>query len=211
MNQSGFLFQSAPRSYPRGDSKASMSPPESRSFNPRPGVTPGAMLLLQFFDVFAVVSIRAPELPPGRSQNRRLRAVAGRVSIRAPELPPGRFASGTVMPEWYFQFQSAPRSYPRGDRDQPRDCTLRAGFNPRPGVTPGAIYSAGFIKQRELVSIRAPELPPGRSVDGGGIASGDDVSIRAPELPPGRCSRHYAMRGYCVFQSAPRSYPRGDA
>ena len=83
-------------------------------------------------------------------------------------------------------FQSAPRSYPRGDKSVQSFAPIARSFNPRPGVTPGAISSWLRGNQEHPVSIRAPELPPGRCNEYARMAGGHRVSIRAPELPPGR-------------------------
>src|SRR5260221_580293 len=251
------MFQSAPRSYLRGDVERIGIARAAQCFNPRAGVTSGAILAGQRLAVLracfnprpgvtsgaivlkgpegraADVSIRAPELPPGRSMTLTPPPTPKPVSIRAPELPPGRCALPLLS-------------------TGPRSC-----FNPRPGVTSGAMPGGVQGAAPRAVSIRAPELPPGRStafataaqgakfqsaprsylrgdhidrrreprhpsfnprpgVTSGAIAARrelrvrEEVSIRAPELPPGRSTAACAATSMRLFQSAPRSYLRGD-
>ena len=157
----------------------------SESFNPRPGAIPGATLPRRRGHLLRHVSIRAPELSPGRPARSLFR-----VSISLFQSAPRSYPRGdlrVLLPApspWLFQ--SAPRSYPRGDTRESRTGTTSTSFNPRPGAIPGATR-------------RHPGNPQGAQ-----------VSIRAPELSPGRPLARMAHAPASEFQSAPRSYPRGD-
>ena len=157
------------------------------------------------------------------------------------------------------KFQSAPRSFDRGDTVELPTVTLRDGFNPRPGPSTGATQryatvhipltcfnprpgpstgaTLGCRRDCRLpgVSIRAPVLRPGRLPGRGPSQRIDSVSIRAPVLRPGRPPLNFPPLPYgtvsirapvlrpgrlqirtcyvriAEFQSAPRSFDRGDA
>ena len=83
------------------------------------------------------VSIRAPELSPGRpAVFATPKAVvvfqsAPRSYPRGDSVDPSKMLST-------LKFQSAPRSYPRGDKSAGSLTRTFCSFNPRPGAIPGA-------------------------------------------------------------------------
>ncbi len=251
------MFQSAPRSYPRGDPHAPCSGFPFPCFNPRPGAIPGATSGCCYPRHHRGCFNPRPGAIPGATHGKAGQGQPRQVSIRAPELSPGR---PVVIPAIRREpkFQSAPRSYPRGDRWRGWPMPRPRSFNPRPGAIPGATKLQPQAQPLYSVSIRAPELSPGRpgtrrrgrphqqgfnprpgaipgATDGilalfcptgcfnprpGAIPgatrkkwciiAGPCVSIRAPELSPGRPKGPLGDFALSKFQSAPRSYPRGD-
>ena len=180
-------FQSAPRSFLRGDS----------------GLTKQ--------ELRKTVSIRAPQSPAGRLNP----LVCWRITVSFQSAPRSLLRGDRSNPPgWRTSpagFQSAPRSLLRGDlrprlqdgrhdsvsirapqspagrQYPPPPLPPQAGFNPRPAVSCGATYQAlGSRRALYNVSIRAPQSPAGRRQD--------------------RWFDHWTIR----FQSAPRSLLRGD-
>ncbi len=107
-------------------------------------------------------------------------------------------------------FQSAPRSFDRGDSRSTARYQRLALFQSAPrsfdrGDLPGAQPPA-----RDRVSIRTPVLRPGRPKTEAARANAKKVSIRTPVLRPGRLSGSGGHDQTFTFQSAPRSFDRGD-
>ena len=210
-------FQSAPRPFDRGDVIAHPSSSHSASFNPRPGLSTGAirsarrletdrcpLRLFQSaprpfdrgdtsrsaarFSAFSSCFNPRPGLSTG-AMNRHRQVSLGRsimkVSIRAPAFRPGR-SDKPYTGDSVYQFQSAPRPFDRGD------------------------FIRELWDRRKCVSIRAPAFRPGRFRSGRSRGGGSRVSIRAPAFRPGRSlgSRNYIY--VLWFQSAPRPFDRGD-
>ena len=84
-------------------------------------------------------------------------------------------------------FQSAPRSFPRGD-----------------------VEGKGRRAGRYKVSIRAPEFPPGRCASRQNTAPTGRFQSAPRSFPRGDLWPAQSSRSYDKFQSAPRSFPRGD-
>jgi len=131
------MFQSAPRTFMRGDRSSS-------------AIVAGTVMFQS-----------APRTFMRGDTNCGDRRTCAIVSIRAPHFHAGRpFADFFLsLAAW---FQSAPRTFMRGDRStcsSERRCTR---FNPRPALSCGA--TAGLVAQAEmsLVSIRAPHFHAGR-------------------------------------------------
>ncbi len=133
-----------------------------------------------------VVSIRAPLFRAGRSALVDARELVPAVSIRAPLFRAGRFSQ-----EWGFRGVGAVsiraplfRAGRCGSVQRPRD--RYGGFNPRPALSSGAIAIRRLREELVFVSIRAPLFRAGRY-----------------QLPLRVCVE-------IKFQSAPRSFERGD-
>ena len=84
-------------------------------------------------------------------------------------------------------FQSAPRTFMRGDLLALSQPAKHISFNPRPALSCGATQLAAITQQIEEVSIRAPHFHAGRHT--------------WPDI----------THGVTLFQSAPRTFMRGDA
>ena len=108
-----------------------------------------------------------------------------RVSIRAPHFHAGRryHPPNCIRCQ---RFQSAPRTFMRGDRWMRQLTGLAARFNPRPALSCGATS---------------------RNCSG---ARGYGVSIRAPHFHAGRRCASMSAVATLRFQSAPRTFMRGD-
>ena len=132
------MFQSAPRSEPRGDSATRTTRPHRARFNPRPGANPGATSGYKASTTFLSVSIRAPERTPGRLGDRA--NVVGAVDgfNPRPGANPGATLGGVLL-------------------DHAFEVSIRA-----PERTPGRLADTGGWRGGQHVSIRAPERTPGR-------------------------------------------------
>ena len=121
----------------------------SACFNPRPGLSTGAMRCPSngSTDFAPLVSIRAPAFRPGRWSLRDDPASSLPVSIRAPAFRPGRCHPQADRLSDH-RFQSAPRPFDRGDFGGVSETGLAKCFNPRPGLSTGAM------------SLRTPSHPP---------------------------------------------------
>ena len=198
-----------------------------------PVLRPGRLRSRRQSEGFEPVSIRAPVLRPGRLAGSRLYIHDAKVSIRAPVLRPGRLhgdARQNLNPSCFNPrpgpstgathlvhrpaladlFQSAPRSFDRGDHRTSTGGRGRACFNPRPGPSTGATCMLPGLLGPDFVSIRAPVLRPGRLQGSGEVTAHEQVSIRAPVLRPGRLDLVERWATLHKFQSAPRSFDRGD-
>ena len=202
------LFQSAPRTFMRGDHSAQMMTAHIISFNPRPALSCGATNESSVGGTQGTVSIRAPHFHAGRrprgggyagdwmfqSAPRTFmrgdcaqRCWAGElcVSIRAPHFHAGRPKSSSDTRR-DPAFQSAPRTFMRGDQPEVLREAYEKGFNPRPALSCGATIHSD-PERGEL-----------------------HVSIRAPHFHAGRPALDDASRQRMKFQSAPRTFMRGD-
>ena len=107
------------------------------SFNPRPALSCGATLYLGVTPTLFEVSIRAPHFHAGRLKrgNPRCRGIL---------------------------FQSAPRTFMRGDWNPVFSWKYQTSFNPRPALSCGATGRSHEQRIAGLVSIRAPHFHAGR-------------------------------------------------
>ena len=137
-------------------------------------------------DRLIVVSIRAPHFHAGRLQEHRIQTAVYGVSIRAPHFHAGRRSNSRTR-IIRSTFQSAPRTFMRGDVGRLELRQAIRSFNPRPALSCGATGSAQY----------------GRGVR--------EVSIRAPHFHAGRRSPCRDTSAHPRFQSAPRTFMRGDA
>ena len=179
-------FQSAPRTFMRGDRCTSPPTRPRICFNPRPALSCGATRLgIAVHLVYYCFNPR-PALSCGATCCDASIVVEFEVSIRAPHFHAGRPKSGLFVTRCR-PFQSAPRTFMRGDGPASRD--------PRDGV----------------VSIRAPHFHAGRHVPARRGHHPLYVSIRAPHFHAGRPTCRTQPTPACLFQSAPRTFMRGDA
>ena len=112
-------FQSAPRNYFRGDTESiPIQFPDDNVSIRAPELLPGRSATTVANSTAYFVSIRAPELLPGRCVLVARAVLDKWVSIRAPELLPGRLRRQHVS-IGEIEFQSAPRNYFRGDLFEP--------------------------------------------------------------------------------------------
>ena len=154
-------FQSAPRTFMRGDMRVIAVHDGIERFNPRPALSCGATNASQLRSTPSDVSIRAPHFHAGRREGLVKNVLVLIVSIRAPHFHAGRPGSAT-MDMMRSLFQSAPRTFMRGDRLPGRGRQPGRGFNPRPALSCGATGTLPFGQNRIQVSIRAPHFHAGR-------------------------------------------------
>ena len=178
------LFQSAPRTFMRGDGVGNCKPRSCISFNPRPALSCGATSSMTGNYNTWLVSIRAPHFHAGRpGQTCPLITVPGfnprpalscgatpsheqadslhGVSIRAPHFHAGRRRPGQhAGPDGAFQ--SAPRTFMRGDESHDYQQLLSSVSIRAPHFHAGRLRHAKRIGFFRLVSIRAPHFHAGR-------------------------------------------------
>ena len=162
------LFQSAPRTFMRGDVSLLQDAIRKLSFNPRPALSCGATLTALHIDCLRTVSIRAPHFHAGRPGSGLVPTDCVGVSIRAPHFHAGRrvcsdahardgsfnprpalSCGATAAPPTYCKivsFQSAPRTFMRGDAQSWVKQPLTWGFNPRPALSCGA---TSFLRRED--------------------------------------------------------------
>ncbi len=181
-----WLFQSAPRSYPRGDVLRRVGSLVSVCFNPRPGAIPGAT---------------AGKRPVSR---------AGACFNPRPGAIPGATQPSGLGRGWGSCFNPRPGAIPGATPRMRSSARPPKSFNPRPGAIPGATQSRKVVRADFRVSIRAPELSPGRP-DAFWKTVALSVFQSAPRsYPRGDILQTCGKSSMTMFQSAPRSYPRGD-
>ena len=154
-------------------------------FNPRPAPSCGATAMGSRHFHPDRVSIRAPHLRAGRQVHPH-----PQVTVRKFQSAPRTFVRGDVSKSRWAEerewFQSAPRTFVRGDVCPGQHQQQADGFNPRPAPSCGA--TDGQIgKARNLL-----------------------VSIRTPHLRAGRLKIYDTIKTLDMFQSAPRTFVRGD-
>ena len=186
----------------RGDMRVIAVHDGIERFNPRPALSCGATNASQLRSTPSDVSIRAPHFHAGRREGLVKNVLVLIVSIRAPHFHAGRPGSAT-MDMMRSLFQSAPRTFMRGDRLPGRGRQPGRGFNPRPALSCGATGTLPFGQNRIQVSIRAPHFHAGRRRPRQKVRQRQKVSIRAPHF-------HGACALSEWFQSAPRTFMRGD-
>ena len=162
------MFQSAPRSFDRGDAFSNPCFPSPRCFNPRPGPSTGATR----FALTAAAAGAGFNPRPGPSTGATAAAgrchSSGEVSIRAPVLRPGRRPRFCRPACRWNGFNPRPGPSTGATRSVLRGKQACNSFNPRPGPSTGATDARVFLPVVVQVSIRAPVLRPGR------------LSIKAP-------------------------------
>ena len=107
-------------------------------------------------------------------------------------------------------FQSAPRPFDRGDICLDDVHAIWGRFNPRPGLSTGAIAPRPALRRNRLVSIRAPAFRPGRLLTACPLPS--PLTFQSAPRPFDRGDRRWsaAKDAAIAFQSAPRPFDRGD-
>ena len=131
------LFQSAPRTFMRGDLLRRVYRRRVRSFNPRPALSCGA------------------------TKKRAVRNALQAVSIRAPHFHAGRRASEPRPARWRG-FNPRPALSCGATRTCPARSPSSIRFNPRPALSCGATHLQDAANARLFVSIRAPHFHAGR-------------------------------------------------
>ena len=179
-------FQSAPRTFMRGDRDGAQHPARPARFNPRPALSCGATKILRGCVILSGVSIRAPHFHAGRHAYCWADVIAAqfqsapRTFMRG-DLQGGQTTSGDIL------FQSAPRTFMRGDHGSMGSPFVAQGFQSAPRT-----FMRGDFRTRPALSYILP------------------VSIRAPHFHAGRPRLCKKCNQEFTFQSAPRTFMRGD-